>query len=36
MDDDLPLIFTPLVRQAGMAIPDWLFGPAEWHVYPRL
>ncbi len=28
MDDDLPLIFTPLVRQAGMSIPDWLFGPA--------
>src|SRR5216684_9265555 len=28
MDDDLPLIFTPLVRQAGMTIPDWLFGPA--------
>ncbi len=28
MDDDLPLIFTPLVRQPGMAIPDWLFGPA--------
>src|SRR5437763_4205592 len=30
MDDqnDAPLIFTPLVRQAGVAIPDWLFGPA--------
>ncbi|HKV02848.1 MAG TPA: holo-ACP synthase [Ktedonobacteraceae bacterium] len=28
MDDDLPLIFTPLVRQPGAAIPDWLFGPA--------
>ncbi len=28
MDDDLPLIFTPLVRQPGIAIPDWLFGPA--------
>ncbi len=27
-DDDLPLLFTPLVRQAGEAIPDWLFGPA--------
>src|SRR6266852_4860172 len=26
--DDLPLIFTPLVRQPGIAIPDWLFGPA--------
>ncbi|HKF38654.1 MAG TPA: holo-ACP synthase [Ktedonobacteraceae bacterium] len=28
MDDDPPLIFTPLVRQPGIAIPDWLFGPA--------
>src|SRR5437588_12974533 len=28
MEDDLPLLFTPLVRQPGMAIPDWLFGPA--------
>jgi holo-[acyl-carrier protein] synthase len=28
MSDDLPLIFTPLVRQPGAAIPDWLFGPA--------
>lgn len=30
MDDqnDIPLIFTPLVRQPGVAIPDWLFGPA--------
>ncbi len=27
-EKDLPLIFTPLVRQAGVAIPDWLFGPA--------
>ena len=27
-DDDQPLLFTPLVRQAGMPIPDWLFGPA--------
>ena len=27
-DDNLPLLFTPLVRQAGEAIPDWLFGPA--------
>ncbi len=26
--DDVPLIFTPLVRQAGVAIPDWLFGPS--------
>lgn len=28
MNDDPPLLFTPLVRQAGVAIPDWLFGPA--------
>src|SRR5713226_7138378 len=31
MDDDQPdqpLLFTPLVRQPGVAIPDWLFGPA--------
>ena len=30
MDDqnDIPLLFTPLVRQPGVAIPDWLFGPA--------
>jgi holo-[acyl-carrier protein] synthase len=28
LDADLPLIFTPLVRRTGMAIPDWLFGPA--------
>jgi len=27
-DNDIPLIFTPLVRQPGVAIPDWLFGPA--------
>src|SRR5579859_1427113 len=27
MEDDLPLLFTPLVRQPGTAIPDWLFGP---------
>ena len=27
MDDDAPLLFTPLVRQPGVAIPDWLFGP---------
>src|SRR5690348_16478334 len=26
-DKDQPLIFTPLVRQAGEALPDWLFGP---------
>ncbi|GAC1349538.1 MAG: hypothetical protein NVS4B9_25780 [Ktedonobacteraceae bacterium] len=28
MEDDLPLLFTPLVRQPGVALPDWLFGPA--------
>src|SRR6202022_1540862 len=28
MEKDLPLMFTPLVRQPGVAIPDWLFGPA--------
>lgn len=28
MDEDQPLLFTPLVRQAGVPIPDWLFGPA--------
>src|SRR5438270_5801745 len=28
MEDDLPLLFTPLVRQPGVAMPDWLFGPA--------
>ncbi len=28
MDEDLPLLFTPLVRRPGVAIPDWLFGPA--------
>lgn len=28
MDEDLPLLYTPLVRQPGVAIPDWLFGPA--------
>src|SRR5579859_6024944 len=28
MDDDQPLLFTPLVRQPGMPVPDWLFGPA--------
>ena len=27
MDDDAPLLFTPLVRQPGVLIPDWLFGP---------
>ena len=28
MDDDQPLLFTPLVRRPGEPIPDWLFGPA--------
>ncbi len=28
MSDDRPLLFTPLVQQPGMAVPDWLFGPA--------
>jgi len=28
MEDDQPILFTPLVRQPGMPIPDWLFGPA--------
>src|SRR5207237_10902365 len=28
MDDYVPLLFTPLVRQPGVALPDWLFGPA--------
>jgi holo-[acyl-carrier protein] synthase len=28
VDEDPPILFTPLVRQAGEAIPDWLFGPA--------
>jgi holo-[acyl-carrier protein] synthase len=28
MEDDRPLFFTPLVRQPGVPIPDWLFGPA--------
>jgi len=28
IDEDLPLLFTPLVRKPGVAIPDWLFGPA--------
>jgi holo-[acyl-carrier protein] synthase len=25
--EDPPLLFTPLVRRAGEAMPDWLFGP---------
>lgn len=28
MEEDQPILFTPLVRRAGEAIPDWLFGPA--------
>lgn len=28
MNEDPPLLFTPLVRQAGETIPAWLFGPA--------
>jgi holo-[acyl-carrier protein] synthase len=28
MDQEPPILFTPLVRQAGEHIPDWLFGPA--------
>ncbi len=27
MENDQPLIYTPLVRQPGVPIPDWLFGP---------
>src|SRR5215472_9979730 len=26
MQEDQPLLFTPLIRQAGVPIPDWLFG----------
>jgi holo-[acyl-carrier protein] synthase len=26
MEDDQPILFTPLVRQIGESIPDWLFG----------
>ena len=28
MNDDSPLLFTPLVRRPGEPLPDWLFGPA--------
>ena len=28
MNEDQPLLFTPLVSQPGEAIPDWLFGAA--------
>ena len=27
MEDNQPILFTPLVRPAGESIPDWLFGP---------
>jgi holo-[acyl-carrier protein] synthase len=27
MDEDQPILFTPLVSRAGEAIPGWLFGP---------
>ena len=26
-DEDLPLLFTPLVSGAGATLPNWLFGP---------
>ena len=26
-EQDLPLLFTPLIRRTGAEIPDWLFGP---------
>jgi holo-[acyl-carrier protein] synthase len=26
-ETDVPMLFTPLVRKPGEAIPDWLFGP---------
>lgn len=28
MDEDPPILFTPLIRRSGESIPDWLFGPA--------
>jgi holo-[acyl-carrier protein] synthase len=28
MEEDQPILFTPLVRRAGEPVPDWLFGPA--------
>jgi len=28
MDQDSPMLFTPLVRKAGEPLPDWLFGSA--------
>src|SRR5438045_5183221 len=27
MEEDQPILFTPLVGQAGECVPDWLFGP---------
>src|SRR5215813_7419343 len=27
MEDDQPLLFTPLVGLSGESVPDWLFGP---------
>lgn len=27
-EDEPPVLFTPLVRKPGEAIPDWLFGPS--------
>jgi len=27
MEDDQPLLFTPLVGRSGESVPDWLFGP---------
>lgn len=28
MDNDPPILFTPLVRRQGEALPEWLFGPS--------
>lgn len=28
MEEEQPMLFTPLVRQPGEPLPDWLFGPA--------
>src|SRR5215472_11609849 len=28
MEDDQPILFTPLVNQTGETPPEWLFGPA--------
>jgi holo-[acyl-carrier protein] synthase len=27
-EEDRPMLFTPLVSQPGVAVPNWLFGPA--------